>query len=114
MTIELLHVDGINNVLVGLDRHVFEAAGIDPATYAELVKRQGANTFTVKIGAAGARYVGDTLELGEEPREWPPDRDQLFVRLRICRLSEFMKAFPSLAGQARKLRRICRFRTCNW
>ncbi len=62
----IVKVDGNNNVVVAIAADVRGRA----AETSPLLRRVGTEV-AIKIGAAGARYIGDIAGLGQDPRRWP-------------------------------------------
>jgi hypothetical protein len=69
--VELVSVDGINNIVLAVNDDLLAEARITAFDHPNLMKPSGRGRVSVKVGAAGTRYLGDVFHLGQNPRAWP-------------------------------------------
>jgi hypothetical protein len=101
----LARVDGNNNVHVDVSPSLLRAAGIDVDEYATLLRPADA-WYRIKLGAAGARYLGDGEGLGEDPRRWPTELPQHVARTIVAALPHALERINDEYAAGRRVSRM--------
>src|SRR5688572_4601291 len=99
---KVVRVDGLNNVLLDIDRDVFAEVDVEPDDYRDLARPVSHDVYRVKLGAAGSRYIGDIAHLGQEPRRWPTELPANVAELVAAGVPHASDRIGTLRGRGRR------------